>query len=409
MINLPNSKNLNFLYCLIISFFPLYFLLGSLIINIAALLLSIIFIFNLKNYYKLLNNKFIIILIFFWLSLIVNLFFSTNAVNGYERAFGFLRFIFLIIIFKIYFNGDYKFKKITLTIWLIIFLGVCLDLIFEKIFGFNTLGYKSYIPGRLAGFLNQELKIGHFFSGFFLICCLSLYKKKLNKNYLYICLVFCIILSLLIGERANFLRVFLISISFILIINKSNFIKTAFYFITLISIISLFIFFNDAYKVRFYGQFIKPIIIEKDFNKIINSTVYGANFDRGYRVFKENIWFGVGIKNFRNESNKEIYKNKNLKFNDQAASTHPHQIHLEFLAETGIFGYFSFLLTMFLSYLYFLKNYFRYCNLFSLAGFLYTLFAIIPIIPSGSFFTTFGATLFWINYAIMISFSKQKN
>ena len=51
--------------------------------------------------------------------------------------------------------------------------------------------------------------------------------------------------------------------------------------------------------------------------------------------------FGV-IKNFRYESGKSKYLMKTCS-NKIRQSTHPHQIHLEFLSETGLFGYLSFL------------------------------------------------------------------
>ena len=62
----------------------------------------------------------------------------------------------------------------------------------------------------------------------------------------------------------------------------------------------------------------------KNINEIINNTVYGANFDRAIKIFNSNVLFCVGIKNFRVESNNPKYRNDELKFNDQAATTHPH-------------------------------------------------------------------------------------
>ena len=60
--------------------------------------------------------------------------------------------------------------------------------------------------------------------------------------------------------------------------------------------------------------------------------------------FLKNKLFGVGINNFRIESGKDIYENKKLIFNDNGASTHPHQVCIELLSETGIFGYLLFML-----------------------------------------------------------------
>ena len=64
-------------------------------------------------------------------------------------------------------NGIYR--KIIFNTWSIIFLIICCDLIYEFLFGKNILGFTSYMPGRLAGFFNDELKIGHFYYGFNLI------------------------------------------------------------------------------------------------------------------------------------------------------------------------------------------------------------------------------------------------
>ena len=169
-------------------------MLGSLIINSTVVIICILFIyliFKNKNL-NFLKNEFLIILIIFWLSLIINLFFSTEPENGFGRVLGFVRFIILILAIKYFFDfkNNIHFNFI-FTSWVLIFLIICFDLIFEFVFGFNTLGFKSYMPGRLSGFLNQELKIGHFFSAFFLICCAYIYKVKPQNMLLYILLFSC--------------------------------------------------------------------------------------------------------------------------------------------------------------------------------------------------------------------------
>ena len=65
------------------------------------------------------------------------------------------------------------------------FFLVTLDLLFEFYFGFNTLGYSNDIPGRLSGYLNQELKIGGFYYGFILISLIFIYNKYKNLSLLY--------------------------------------------------------------------------------------------------------------------------------------------------------------------------------------------------------------------------------
>ena len=51
-------------------------------------------------------------------------------------------------------------------------------------------------------------------------------------------------------------------------------------------------------------------------------------------------------------------------------------------------------------------------NLYLLGSFAYFIYTFIPLVPSGSFFTSFNATLFWINYCFLysqINFPTAKN
>ena len=390
---------------LIIALLPLSIMVGSLIINLSVIFICIFFlivIFKFKEFH-IFKDKFFILLLFFWLSLILNLFFSFNFENSLTRALGFSRFILLIYAIKYCLNFNNKqYSKFIYQIWLIIFLVVTFDLIFEYFIGFNVLGFKSYMPGRLSGFLNQELKIGHFYSAFFLICSVFILELFKNKKIYYLSLVIFLIVSLMIGERANFLRVFSIIVMFLLITENINVFKKILILILSIISISGIIMSNDNLKTRFYEQFLKPAVFEFDINYLINSNMYFANYDRAYKIFKKNKYFGVGLKNFRIESQKEIYKNENLKFNHQAHTTHPHQIHLEFLSETGIFGYSCFIIFIIMSLWYSIKSYVRNKNFYLMASLLFLILSVAPILPSGSFFTTYGATLFWINFGIMI-------
>ena len=182
-------------------------------------------------------------------------------------------------------------------------------------------------------------------------------------------------------------------------------------FLILALSLTSFLTFNKEYNKRFWGQFVKPLIFGQTENlkkeNFFEFTVYGANYYRGYKVFSENKYFGVGIKNYRNQSNKKKYENKKFRFNDQAASIHPHQVHLEFLAETGLFGYVCFIMFVIYSIYRSLKNFFETQNLVILASLLYFIFSLMPLVPTGSFFTTFGATLFWINYGFMINYKTN--
>ena len=409
-----SDNKLLILLGIIISIFPLSFLIGSLLINLNTLLACLILIlisFRDKSLI-IFKNKLFFALFLLWFSFLINLAFSSNFDNSLPRTIGFVRFIFLALSIKIFIeNASNKLQYLVFKIWLLIFLIISFDLIFEYVLGFNTLGFSSYMPGRLSGFLNQELKIGHLYSALILLISIFIFKFYKSYYYFYFGIVAFVIISLLIGERGNFLRVLCISSIFVFLFDKKYLLNKLVIFIILALSLTSFVTFNKEYNKRFWGQFIKPLIFGQTENlkkeNFFEFTVYGANYYRGYRVFLNNKYFGVGIKNYRNESNKKKYENKKFRFNDQAASIHPHQVHLEFLAETGLFGYISFMIFVIYSIFRCLKNFFETQNLIVLASLLYFIFSLMPLIPTGSFFTTFGATLFWINYGFMISNKKN--
>ena len=64
---------------------------------------------------------------------------------------------------------------------MLVFLIISLDLIYEFIFGYNFLGFESYMPGRLVGFMEDELKIGNLYMGlstFVIGYLMKFYSKK---------------------------------------------------------------------------------------------------------------------------------------------------------------------------------------------------------------------------------------
>ena len=305
-------------------------------------------------------------------------------------------------------------EKIVFGFWSFILFIVFLDVVFEIIFGFNTLGFRSPItmPSRIASFFGDELVVGSFFLLFSLIFVtyfLKFYGHLLKTNTSIIFIL--IITSFLIGERSNFIK-FFISISFIyFFILQINPKKKILVSVLLFIFLSLLLTFNSGAKYRYYDQ-IKSIYSKNGITNFLKKSNYGAHYDTAFKIFKNYPLFGIGIKNFRVESGTAKYRDGSYKSLDGSNyslrwATHPHQIHFELLSETGIFGYLSFLLFIITSLFFSLKNYFKNKNLFQLSSIIYTVVFLIPLFPSGSFFSTFTSSLFWINYAIMMSYIKK--
>ena len=396
----------NILCIILISLLPLSLLTGSLVINIFCVLIVSIFLyesFKSKNFTFLKTNEFLILFIF-WIFLLINISLSTNFQNSYQRGFGFTRFILLVFALRYYFCfNNNKYWKIIITSWTIVFLVVTFDLLFESYFGFNTFGFKSAYSGRLAGFLNDELKIGGYYYGFIFI--VLIYILQDHKKFFYIALFIFLLAALLIGERANYLKIFLILVPFVLFVIFASKIRIKYIYITLflsILAVSIVSVYKPIYKERFYNEFIKGNLnLNLNLNNILyKSEKHQAHYDVAYKIFKDNYLFGVGLKNFRNESRKKKY-HPNHPEAISGWSTHPHQIHLEFMSETGLVGYLSFLFFFISSIFIGLRNYYKFKCLYSLCGTLFIFTTFLPLIPSGSFFTTYAATIFWINYSLI--------
>ena len=393
----------------LLSLFPMSLIAGNLIINIFIFLFSINFFLNFRENKMILRNQFFYLMIFFFISLIINVIFSTDPINSLPRVVKILLIIFFIFEIKRLFQS-YKsnYIKYIFFSWSCIFFAVLLDIIFELILGHNMIGNTSYMPGRIASFFGDELVVGAFYHGFVLFflsyCFLEL---KPRNNILIFLILGTLLISFLIGERTNFIKSLISIILFVSLAVKINFKKKIGSLTLVLVLIFTFIYFNPAYKLRFVDQ-LKPLFSINGYSNFLKETQYGAHRNASVKIFRENLYFGVGIKNFRNESSKQKYENKEYKKTDLRQSTHPHQIHHEFLSETGLFGYISFLLFIFFSLWLGIKNYLKEKNLYQLSSIIFILITIMPILTSGSFLSTFTSAIFWINYAIMISFI-QKN
>ena len=65
------------------------------------------------------------------------------------------------------------------------------------------------------------------------------------------------------------------------------------------------------------------------------------------KIFNDNKFFGIGLKNFRMESGNTKYEIKTYYGTDARQTTHPHQIHFEILSEIGLIGQIKFITVLF--------------------------------------------------------------
>ena len=404
------SQNKSFLEKLLFFFFGIYpisFLTGNFVINLFLTIFFFIFSIGLFfNKFKIYNQNKILIytLLFFFASLIINLIFSKNFDLTLPRVLKFILIIGSILSFKqLVISFNKKELNSLYKIWIIIFFIVIIDLIFELIFKSNIIGLSSKIPGRLSSFTGKEMIIGHYFSAFCLIAMAYIHLNFKKISISFSVALFFIILSFLIGERSNFFKTLIIISAFIFFIYE---IKLKYKILSFSLIIILFISiinFNENYKNRYFKQFSK-VLAKNGISFYLENSIYGAHYNVAKEIYKDNPIFGVGIKNFRVESFSKKYDNLEHKERNKRGNTHPHQIHYELLSETGLFGYLSFMTFIFFSLYFFYKSFKKHKNIYQFSGMLFVVINLLPLLPSGSFFSTYSAGLFWINYSIMMGY-----
>ena len=389
---------------ILLLFFPVILLMGSAVINLSIVLINIFFLSHVvkKKKFKIFYNDIFYLLIALWFFLILNTLLNDSFDNNFSRSFAFIRFILLIFSISYFFSyKSFQYKKLIFKFWTLIFAVVTLDLIFEYFFGFNTLGFKSDFDGRLSGFMGDQLKIGHWYLCFSLIV-LGNYFNQSNK--FYFTLFLSIVVSFIIGERANFFRLFIAFSLLIFLIRLLSF-KFLILFIFSIFIIYLLISssnktMNEAIKYRYFDQIYNVLKLDT-FKEMNNNNAYTPMYFNAYDLFKKNKLLGVGVGSYLEKSHENFRKNTTINGYKLIPNTHPHQFHFEILATLGLPGYI--LISMFLLYFLFksLRFYVKKKNIVNLTSFLFILVFCIPFLPMGSFFTTYGATMFWLNFSLM--------
>ena len=415
-----NNKILNSYFLLLFSFIPASIIVGPAIslVNILIIDFSFIFLILYKKDYKFLSNKTVKFIIFLCLYLIFNSIISKNFSMSAYRNFGFIRFGILFLAFN-YFFYNKDFINRVLIVWILTLSILTLDTYLESIFGRNILGYGEEYGRRIVSFFKDEPIVGGYINGFYLVLIGYLFylnDKIVNKykNIILIYSIFFLIAIVLTGERSNSIKAVF---GFFLFYTFNNFFKFKEKILSILLLILMFTLLlntSNFLKLRYGGQFFKPIIsifqsngqIQKNEISIKNKlkdNIYISLYQSGFDVFKKYPIFGVGNKNYRLET----CSAKNItKYN---CSTHPHQIYFEFLAEHGLIGSMILLFILFNLVFSKIKIILNSKNYLQLGCLIFLIISFVPFLPSGAFFADYSLTIFWVNLSIMYAVEKKTN
>ena len=396
------SKTIVFFFSLI----PIALIVGTGVSEAIIILLSLIFLTNFiiyKNFNKKLFNL-LFLLIFLWFCLLINYIYSIDKENSLLRNILFFKYIIFIIGSLNFFLNKRNTLSIVLFVWSIILILFSVDVLYQFIFKENIFGIETkYKNIRLSGFMGDELKAGTLITGLGFSSTLFFFyniKRKMLISFIIFFLVFIVFLT---NERSIFIKLLSILIPLIFFIKKEDLIKYSIFFLALISIITLLTIERES---SFKRRYIDNIFIEiknNNYNifEFINKTEYGKHRLDAIKLYKKFPLTGVGNKNFRILCKKNDYDIlKSHEFNNSICTTHPHQFYYEILSEHGLIGIACFVILILILIIDFYKHFSKNKNIYNLFLFLLILSFFYPLLPSGSFFTSFNATIFWINFIL---------
>ncbi len=406
----------------ILYFFPLLIILGNAVVNFAFVLIFLLYFSSCLIEKKIVFRETYEFkyFFFFYIYLILNSLLAENVVTSLTRSIPYVKYFIFVLIFKsLIEDGKINIKRLG-YFWFFIILFLSLDIIYQSIYGYDIFNYVSIYESRNSGFFFDELVAGGFLVSFVFLT-IFLIKKQNNNNFFYLIIVFFTTVVFLTGERANFLDFLLILICVYVFCIKTNLLFKFLSIIISILILSLLISNFDSFK----GRYLSSISYSENTNLNLLDTYltseYGSHSLSSLLIFKDNFLFGVGNKNFRISCNK--YKNEVIEFQKKknvgnpfdldgirypgGCATHPHQIYNEFLSEHGLIGT---ILILFIIYKLIFKSLsFQEKNNLNIVCLFYIIIHFIPILPSGSFFSTLPSTFFWTNYLFYIANIKNND
>ena len=401
------------LYCLL----PVLIITGPFLPDLTLSVIAIFFlILTIKNKnIKIYNNLYFKIFIVFYFYIVLVSIFSDNLKLSLETSIFYIRFgIFAFAICFILENNNFIVGRLKI-IFIFLYFLLFFDTIYQLIVGKNIIGltYVNHTNFRLTSFFGKNEVLGSYIARFypFVLSIIFLHaynnKRQVNKLLIFFITIISICTVIMSGERTS---LFLIAIScFLLTVSIISLRK---YFVSGIVLASIFFLLLTHFDQRVKERMVSSVKSQLGINSeriVVFSKIYESHYKIAINMFKEKPLFGHGVKMFRDY----CAKPKNF-VAESACTTHPHNIYMQLLAETGLVGFFLVLFIFFaLSYFLF-KNFlniiFKNNQIFSnhrLCLFIFYFTILFPVAPSGNFFGNWLSVIYYIPAGFLIYIRKE--
>ena len=413
MSNLDFLKKFQYIPILLY-FLPITIIIGNSAINILNFILIISFFFLIlkkKELFKKYNNYF---KFFFFISLIffINILFSIDRLNSLISYIGFLGhfFLMLIIIYCLDFNNYFARNFFKIIFFIIILTGA--DTLFQYFNGVDILGFKvdEGHGRRLSGPFGDEYVVGSYLCKFFFLALLFFKENQYKYTKLFLIFLFLLII-VLSNERAASIMFFLATILYFIFNNEFSLKEKILNFVIFIVVLFSFFSFDNNLKKHFIDRTFEQLGITKT-NKISHNTFldsqWGAHYLTSIEIFKNYKFSGSGLKTFRIECSKTKYSNIKTAEVNARCNTHPHNIYLEVLSETGLLGFMIFLSMILFLLKKIINNFFQNFKFsqFELMVGLNFFILFNPMQTTGAFFSTWNGVFYWIVIPFILRINK---
>ena len=401
-------------------FLPIALITGPFLSDLCVIIISLYFIFNVNNFKndQIFSKKFYWIFIIFYLIICTSSLISDYSTYSLKPSITYLRFgLFAIGTYFLISNNVEVILKLS-KVFLLILLVLSVDSILQFLYGFNLIGLAQVDEFRVTSFFGKDEILGSYIARLFpfMISLLFFSEEKFNLKISSITIVTIFfaasLITVLSGERTSLA---LLILSIILMFFTCNRIKKLiFSVLTIVTVFLILIIFNsEKTKERMFDQTINQLGLKSESERfVIFSKTYEGHYILALKMFKQKPIFGHGPKSFRKFcSEPENY------INEVACTTHPHNILMQFLAETGLIGSLFYISIFF--YITFnllkiaIKNiFYKENNQKDYLTLIYIFYFInlFPIAPSGNFFNNWLSSIYYLplGYMLYLLNYKQK-
>jgi O-antigen ligase len=402
----------------LVFFVPISLVIGNFAINlnIILIILSFFLLVYLKkiSLIRFFNNKLFFAFCIFGL---LNIYISIDMYISSKAYLGILKHYLFFLALIFFFKKKQNFESLSF-IFFIVFNFVLFDTLFQFITGKDIFGYESLISVgrditsvRLSGPFGDELIVGGFLKNIFIIS-LSMY-LIIKKNYIfYFYLFFTLIVVFLSGERVSSFMFLLFTLIFLFFFDYSLK-KKIFLILVVFTTFSFTFYSNENLRKSTFDRTFKQLGIIESTESYKNhknfwDSQWGAHFLTAYYIFNDKKIIGSGAKTFRVECKNEKYNDINSARAKSRCATHPHNMYLEIISETGIIGLMFFIYFIYRIFFLQIRNSFKenskYYN-FNLSLLCMFIILVFPIQTTGSFFSTYNGFFYWF-YAAVIHSNK---